>query len=277
MSAYIGPMGRLVKFKCPSGLEVTSEPRSSFRTTMGGRVVEQRGPRGRRTWQASFATATPAEVAGLEALSMGVMGRPPWVWVPPDAMSVNALTPNESLLHSSVIGASVVPGPARTAADGFYSFSTVTIPAGQLTYVTERARSNGAARGVPVIPGELYTVSAYGAGTGGTLRALFRNAGGSLLVTPSAAFTGDFTRRSITWRAPAGATNVLLEAAAPSGAVLSFGAPSVTWTDAPQPWAVGRGCSSATVEGLEESLQLAVRGSESINRSAYSFNVRELG
>lgn len=275
--AYIGKYGQLIRLYPISSEEISTPDSVSFKTTMGGRVVAQPGPRGRRSWAVGYDSVFPQDSSVIEAFRLGAMGRPPWVWIPPDAMSVNALTPNESLLHSSVVGANVVPGPPREATDGSYSVSTVTIPAGQLTYITERERANGAARGVPVVSGELYTISAYGAGVGGTLRALFRSASGSFLATASVSFGADYARRSISFRAPAGATNVLLEAAAPSGSVLSLGSPAVTWTAEAQPWATGRGCHQVMVESSADAIKKAIRGRADHNRSAYSFVVRELG
>lgn len=273
MSSYLGPLGRMIEFKCPSALEVSADPRSSFQTTMGGRVVEQRGPRGRRTWQASLATATPEQVAGLEALMLGAMGSPPWVWVPPSARSVNGLTPTTSILAAGTYQAAAIPGGPFVATDGVLVPATITMVQVNSSFTGEQ--EGGRFYGAPVVPGQVVTGSYYASGAG-RMELVFRDlAHAELLVVPTQ-FAPDFQRVSATAVAPAGAVQALLRFSAVTGPV-RVGAPAITWTDTVQPWGIGRGCLKATADGLAESLQMAALGSPGMNRSAYQFTVREVG
>jgi hypothetical protein len=273
VSSYIGPYGQLVEFKCPSSLEVSAEARSSFETTLGGRVVEQRGPRGRRTWQASLATAMPSQVAGLEALEMGALGPPPWVWVPPNAQSQNLLSPDSSVLMPGTYSTTATPGGSITATDGVFVARTALLPPNDSVILGSR---DSLAEGIPVIPGHVITGSVYGSGLGGSLRLIFRDAGGSFLTQPSTPLGADFSRVKVTDVAPEGAVDALVRVYSGSNAART-GAPAATWTTELMPWSIGRGCNRATVDGLSESLQMAVRDAPVMNRSAYQFTVRELG
>lgn len=276
MTVYIGVPGQLIRLKCPSNEQVEYASRSSYRTTMGGRVVEQRGPRPRRVWSLDTSAARPEDVASLDALYLSSSAQA-YAWVSPDAMSVNALTPAESLLDSSVLNASAVPGPPRVAVDGVNLLSTVTVPAGRLTYVSERRGVSDVGRGVPVVPGETYTVTSYGAGAGGRLRLLFRDGSGAFVANPGVSFGAELERRSVTWVAPAGATNLLLEFSAPTDSPLVLGAPQVTWTQDARPWAVGRGCHSASVESLAFQPTHTVRTFPGLNFQSNSYTIREVG
>lgn len=268
MSSFIGPWGQLVEFKCPSALEVSSESRSSFATTLGGRVVEQRGPRGRRTWQASIATATPDQVAGLQALAMGAMGSPPWVWVSPDAQSQNLLSPDVSVfLPGTYSNVATLAGSAKLS-DGTFLPAIISLPAGGFTGI-------GATDQVPVIRGIRITASVYSAGIG-RIDLIFLNSSGSIVESVTAYSAVAWGRRAISALPPVGAVSCYLRAEATTGS-LRIAAPALTWTDSSMPWSVGRGCPRATVDGLSESLQLAVRDNPGMNRSAYQFTVKELG
>ncbi|KAA0979876.1 hypothetical protein FQ154_01580 [Paeniglutamicibacter gangotriensis] len=274
MTAYIGPWGNLVGFKCPSGLDISSETRSSYKTTMGGRVVEQRGPRGRRTWQASLATAMPSEIAGLEALEMGVLGKPPWVWVPPNAQSQNLFAPEASVMAQGSYSNSAIPGGSVVADDGVLVPATASaLPGATLTF----GSPGGILDPIPVIPAVPLTVSVYAAGAFASMTLTFRNITGAYIATHTTAVTAAMSRHSITRTAPAGAVDAFVRVIAGSAASARVGNPAATWTSMLMPWSVGRGCNKVTVEGLSESLQMAVKDEPGMNRSSHQFTVKELG
>lgn len=274
MTAYIGPWGNLIGFKCPSGLDVSSEARSSYRTTMGGRVVEQRGPRGRRSWSASLATAMPSEVAGLEALEMGVLGKPPWVWVPPNASAQNLFAPEASVMAQGSYASTLTPGGSVVADDGVLVPATASATAGgTITF----SNPGGVLDPIPAIPGVPLTMSVYAAGAFASMTLTFRNITGAYIATHTTAVTASMSRHSITRTAPAGAVDAFVRVIAGSAASARAGNPAATWTPTLMPWSVGRGCNKVTVEGLSESLQMAVKDMPGMNRSSHQFTVKELG
>lgn len=275
MSAFLGPRGGLVEFKCPSAESLQFAERSSFRTTLGGRVVEQRGPRPRRNWSVSVDTATPDQIAGLEALYL-LNPSGEWWFLPPDALSVNMLTPAESLLMPGTYQPAATEGGPSSADDGFRIPSTVLVPASTSAYlgVVDAASVR---RGVPVIAGRTYTASAYGNGSGGTVSMVFRNSSDATISTVnSEPMTPARVRRQVTAVAPVGAVEVLLRFNAASTAV-RFGAPALTAGPGLVGWGVGRGCRSVSVDGLGSAVTHAVQGVAGLNLAHHSFTVQEVG
>lgn len=274
MSSFIGPWGQLIEFKCPSSLEVSSESRSSFATTLGGRVVEQRGPRGRRTWQASIATANPSQVASLEALDLGILGSPPWVWVPPQAQSQNLFSPDGSVMMPGTYSDAATPSNSATASDGTFVPRTVIMQPNTTMVVGQRDLVFDP---LPTIPGKPLTVSVYASGAGGSLRVIFRDIAGGYVGTFSEPLPNSFNRCWVKAVAPAKAVDVLVQIIGGPTSLVRVGAPSATWSETVVPWSVGRGCNRVTVDGLSESLQMAILNKPRTNRSAFQFTVKELG
>lgn len=274
MSAYIGPLGQLVKFKCPSAEQIQFTDRSSFKTTMGGRVVEQRGPRSRRTWDVDISATTPNEIAGLLGLYLGVASGP-WHFLPPDALSVNMLTPEVSLLLPGTYQSPGTDGGAVAADDGFRIPSTITVPASSQVFL---GPSEDALRwGAPVIPGDTYTASVYGNGIGATFSMIFRDMARATVGTISSGAMGAArVRHSATGVAPAGAVEVLLRLNTTSTAS-RFGAPAVTLGGALTPWGIGGSSRKSGIESMSQAVTHAVPGSKSLNRANTQMTVRELG
>lgn len=275
MSAFLGPRGGLVEFKCPSAESVQFAERSSFRSTLGGRVVEQRGPRPRRVWSVSVDAATPDQIAGLESLYL-LNPSGDWWFLPPDALSVNMLTPAESLLMPGTYQPAASEGGPSIADDGFRIPSTVLVPASTSAYLGI-GDSASVRRGVPVIAGRTYTASVYGNGSGGTVSMVFRNSSDVTISTVnSEPMTSARARRSVTAVAPVGAVEVLLRFNSASTAV-RFGAPALTAGAGLTGWGVGRGCRSSSVDGLSAAVTHAVQGIAGLNLADYSFTVQEVG
>ena len=268
MSAYIGKFGQLVKTFPPSGESVSSESRSSFKTTLGGRVMEQRGPRGRREWSMDVASAYPEEMVAFEALEMGVLGKPPWVWVPPNAQSQSLFAPEASVMAQGSYSSSAIPGGSVVADDGVLVPATALALPGQSLVFGDP---------IPVVPGIPLTVSAYASGAGSYLRLFFRDSSGSAVETYNSFYGSGMSRVSNTRVPPAGAVDATLRVIAGSAASVRAGNPAATWTSSVQPWSVGRGCNKVTVDGFAETVKKAIRGRADQNRSEFSFTVRELG
>lgn len=235
---------------------------------MGGRVKVFRGPKARREWSVgSNGMAKPEDVAQLQALLE--YGTPPWVWIEPLAAVSNLLHPEQSVLMPGTWIGSATVGGAGATADGT-RFGRSIIASGNVDLHCR----NGAYDRLPVVPDVPVSGSFYASGTG-TPRLIWINAaGGTVSFTSGASTTGTLTRRTVTGTPPAGAASVQLSAIGFSGTLTL---PAYTFTDDPAPWAFGRGCNRATVEGFSENVQQASREHPSLRRSSISFTVREVG
>lgn len=271
MTAYIGPKANLVTFPCPSSVEVGAGPRSSFMTTLGGRVIEQRGPSPKRTWQVGLGVARPNKLAELEALVAGVFGAPPWVWMSPDAISQNMMTPDSSLLEAGTYSRVGIQMGPRTATDGTRIPRTV----GCLENNDVDFGTANSGHRTPVRVGDLVTGSLYAEGPG-TLTLIFFNSAGGWTAAHNRNLDSSWGRYHITREVPEGTVEAVLRVTGTTGTVVA-GAPALTMTAGPMPWAVGKGCVRATVDGLDTSVVRAVPGVEAQNLSRHAFTIRELG
>lgn len=271
MAAYIGPWGNLVEFQCPSAVEINMGSRSSFMTTLGGRVVEQRGPSPRRSWQVGIGVGRPWKLAELEALAAGAFGPPPWAWVSPDAAAQNMMTPDSSLLLEGTYSSAGLPTGSRRADDGTRIAKTVGCLEGDWVFFGTRA--NG--QGTPVRAGDVVTGSVYAEGSG-LMRMVFFDEVGGWTGSLSKQLGEGLERHALSASVPTGSVEVAVRVDATEGIVVA-GAPAITLTNAPVPWSVGKGCAKATVDGLDTTVLRAVRGSDAQNISRYAFTIRELG
>lgn len=275
MLAYLGSKGALVGFKCPSAVDISKPRQVSYKRTLGGRVKAQYGPTVRREWQVGIETSTPAEVAALQGLSGFMFGPPPWVWIDPWAQVTNLLTPEQSMPGVSNPGTwfgDVVAGGAVTI-PGLGRITESLVGAGPVTF----PYYGGAHDRIPVVPGQPLTVAVYGSGTGtGTVTVGLFDANGAGINTYSTNYSIDGTMRRYKHTmasVPNGAATAYIRATGFATVAL----PSATWTKDLADWSPGNGCRSAIVEGLSESVQLAVREVAGLRRSGLSFTVKEVG
>ena len=270
MPAYLGPSGSLVEFTT-SPSSVSEDRPSSYRTTMGGLVKAQRGKLSRRTWSVNISTASPAEVASLQALLQG--GTPPWVYVDPYAQVTNLYTPDQSVLMPGTWDSSVA-----FLEGGAVTVGGLTLPR-SVSIGTANTIRFGYAGGTvkkspPARPNVRVFASAYLRGSGSLFLTYQDYAGNALGSTsPSYNTSGAMTRVSVSGIPPAGTAGVHFSA---SG-VLQAAGPAVTWTDTVADWSVGRGCLAAVADGLDEAVQLAVREADYLRRSQLPFTIREIG
>lgn len=266
MSAYLGPAGGLVPFLCPSAVGISTDRAMSYWTTLVGRVKVQRGPAARRQWSVDIGSATPGELANLQALEQ--TGTPPWIWVEPYAQVTNLLTPDQSTLApgtwSSSTGATQ-GGPVTV--DGVVVPRSVVAVNGGNIDAGFNARP-------PVVRGVPVSASAYVRGVG-SLVLQWRDWNDASLGSFTQAFDHDvMTQVKIDGRnPPVGAVTARLLINGLRQAAM----PAVTWTTTAPDWAMGRGCTKAVVEGLSESVQHAVRDHDHLRLSGLSFTVREVG
>ncbi len=269
MTAYLGPVGSLASFKCPSAVSIDQTRPASYRTTLGGRVKAQRGPLSRRQWSVDISTATPEQVANLHA--MVEAGIPPWVWVEPYAQVTNLLSPEQSVLMPGTFsGTGVLEGGAVSVGGVMSPRSVLHATGGTVDF--------GYRTGVPdrpvVVPGVPVSVSAYVRGAG-ILGLSWRDWSGAVISEQTAAYSNAALARvsMANLTPPAGAATVRVWA---TGA-LQAAMPALSWTPVLAPWSIGRGCNRAVVDGLSEAVQLAVIDEPSLRRSGISFTVREVG
>jgi len=267
MSAWIGPAGSMVELlKSQAKVSGSRAARSTFRSTIGGRVKEQRTTGlGRRSWAVSTGMLETSEAAAFSSLLLA--GTPPWCWVTDAAARTNLLTPEQSLLLPGTwSGTGVVEGGTVVAADGAVGIRSVAhTTGGQVEFVLR----DGSSERPPVIAGVPATWSLYVRGAG-NLQLQFVDYAGSVLSTQNVAYsTGTVQRVSMTRTPPAGSARVRLWATGALQAAL----PSLSWTSAAVPWAVGAGCTRATVDGFDDSRVPASAGVF----ANYDFEVREVG
>lgn len=270
MSAWIGPPGGLVEIlHYKGGLSVSQERAQSTRTTLGGRVKVQRGPRVRREWSASTPHADPNEAASFLALIQA--GTPPWAWVDPYAQVTNMFTPEQStLVPGSWAGSGWSQGGA-VLVDGLQAPSSVSHPSGATVDFGFR---NGSSDRPAVIPGLPVSASAVLRGSGGFGIQWVDWSGATIGSATTSYNNPSLARVSVENRVPpAGAARARLFA---SGA-LQAAMPCLSWTPEASKWSMGRGCTRAVVEGLSEDIQEASSWDVARRRSALSFTVREVG
>lgn len=269
MSAYLGPAGGLVPFRCPSAVGINTDRAQSFKTTLAGRVKVQQGPVTRRQWQVELGSATPQEIANLQALVEA--GTPPWVWVEPYAQVTNLFTPEQSTLASGTWSGSGMSEAGAVTVGGIQSPRSVAHADGGR--VTLGFRDGVAAR-PPVVPGVPVSVSAYVRGAGWLVVSWRGWDGGELSSEPVSYDHAAMRRVSLTNRTPpAGAASAEVSISGMRQAAM----PCLSWTSEAPAWSIGRGCTRAVAEGLSESVQSAVRDLPYRRRSALSFTVREVG
>lgn len=270
MTAYLGPAGGLVPFRCPSAVAISTDRTMSYRTTLNGRVKVQRGPASRRQWQVEIGSATPQELANLQAL--GEAGTPPWVWVEPYAQVTNLFTPDQSTLAPGAwSGEGFVQGGAVTVDDSSVPRSVLHPSGGSITM----GLRHGAPDRPSVVPGVKLSASVCARGEG-SLILFWHNWTGSTIGSVRQDYNlSTLGRVEIAGTLPpAGAASVRLVTAG----AFQLAMPCLTWTPDTPSWSIGRGCTRAVVEGLSESVRTAVKeGPHPRRRSALSFTVREVG
>lgn len=264
MPAYLGKPGALLPIPKVYQIEVAEARPSSEKVSMGGRVVEFRAPKSRRSWDLSLRADTAGSLAGFQSLLLAT--KPPWALIDQLAQVTNCLSPEQSVLDSGTwSGVGLSEGGSAVASDGAYAARTVAHASGGTIALGYR---NGFPDRLPVVPGTRVVGSVYARGSG-LLRVSFRDWTGTTLTDVTTPFTNTGLSRVV--RAalvPNGAVSVQMTV---EGATLA-GLPAFTWTAAAVPWAVGRGCNRVTVKGSSESLESA-----SLRRVATSLTIQELG
>ena len=267
---YLGTPGQMVGIKCPSTQQVTASKPINTTLTLEGKVKAQVAPgRPRRTWALGLSDATrPEQHAMLQSFTDGAWGAGPFVFIPADAPVTNLLTPDQSSCDPALIGGSTtVPGGPVRLPDGWEPRSLLnTDPGALLGFGTNN---------VPVLQGQLVTVSAWVLGAGARVRMIWLTADGTHIYSQDSEISSDgvsWVRSFVTGMPPANAAMVQIQAVNTVRATR----PCATWTDRLYPYSAGEGCQKAVVHGLSKDLIMAGPriGQQYANAS---FTVTEVG
>lgn len=260
MSAFIVSGGTLLEVGCPSVLSRDTAQQATFETTLGGRRLGYVRKGGRRSWSVDVSAADPGEVSTLEAVARGLG---PYGWYPPEAVIGNLLSPQAASWAVPMAGetrAGLVQLPDGTVAESLASTALVRVGSAHGTYEM-----------VPVRPGEVVTVSAWGFG-GIRLQGYWRDASGasmgSFTASPIYTFAG-WEWRSHTIAPPAGAAFVELNLTGGT----AYALPSVSWGPVGRA-EMGTGCPAAIIHSPSYS---PVALWEGANYTDSSYSVTELG
>ena len=240
-AAYIGTVAHPVPVEWVDSVSVSVEGRYTIQSAPARSwafVTRPGGVPTPRSWDVAMRIGN-ATRANLDALAMGALGNGPFFWLPESAYITNAITPRQSLLLDRTGGG--VAAVERWAPRSALGPAVATLAAG-----------------VPVLPGSPVTLSVDASGAS-TLRAVFRNAAGTMVANPSIGADGTLMQRLhlTVASAPPTARTVDLQVAGHSVATR----PQVTWLRGPVPWAPGAGADSVVLEKLDATtLHLDGRG-----------------
>ena len=270
MTAYLGSLGSLVRVECPADQSKNTERPTRYLNTLGGSTFAQVGPRTKRSWDVRLPrVSTPAEVATWQAFVEGEHGHGPWWFVPEMAATTNVMSPRGSVLDSPQVGTSLNGGPI-VLSDGQRSGRSLLVESTDTNVFLPRV--DGASEYVPVIHGIPVSASVWARGPSPRLRVQFYDSSFEVLTVVTGASGGAGARilEANNVPVPMGAVAALLRV----DGVTNVARPSITWTDAVRPWAVGAGAPKVHVAGFSEDVTLAVPGREMVGAA---LTVQEVG
>ena len=259
--------------------EESVEPQIDVRqgTSMGGGIrVRESRTRPSRAWSFTIPDSHADEVAHVESLIYGALG--PYQLVTSRAQVSNALTPDRSLLRSTIAG-SVSRGGGWPKEDGAWTtFSGANPSAGGGAIGLVRV---GPCPIPPIRTARPVTVSAWlGTARAAGARVILEwlDAAGSLLsggISGNLVTGMDVLRRSTaTGTPPWGAVSCRI--AVQYAEVLAQ--PQITWTAAPIPeWSVGQGADRVTITGWSAATSMSVPDDYNLRRSDHTLTLIEPG
>lgn len=245
-SSYLGPMGGLLAFKCPSSLAPPMSRPSVERVSTSGVVRTQVGPRPTRQWRMDWSAATPSELSSFAALVAGEFGYGPFWFVNPWAQVTNVIPPDGSVTGWPPMGGQSAGGPVNLAGSARAGRSMVI--ENPALYALVPGLSATQWLRVPVVPGLPVTGSVWATGPGVVqVRLQWYSVDNThISSTPLASFTPGAAMRRIHQSSPAapeGAASVLVAVLGAS----RLARPAVTWTSKLMDWYVGQGAASVEV------------------------------
>lgn len=265
MAGWIGTLGDLAEFKCPSRLSRSGERAMSRFTGLDGTDTFFVGSgRTARSWDVDLSAATPEDFRALELLEHGARGHGPFLFVDPFMAATNVLTPRRSLMEPDTLPPGVTP--SRTVVPGLGS-----MPAA----ITEVGTAARFGTGTPAVPGTPVTVSAWVVSTASVqITAQCMTTDGSWVNNESRAQAGFESGGwlSVTVTPASGAAQVDLWIRASAPVVVSC--PSITWSAHESPWAVGQGVAAVVVEPISVDALRATSAQQLVDASVRIQEVR---
>lgn len=265
MAGWIGTLGDLAEFKCPSKLSRSGERAMSRFTGLDGTDTMFVGTgRTARSWDVDLSAATPDDVRALELIEHGARGVGPFLFVDPLMAATNVLTPRQSLMEPDTLPPRVTP--SRTVVPGLGS-----MPAA-ITEVDVVARFGN---GSPVVPGTPVTVSAWVVSTAAIkVSAQCMRVDGSWTNNESrtqAGFeSGGWVSVTVTPAADAAKVDLRIQSSAP----VVVACPSIKWSTHDAPWAVGQGVAAVVVEPISVDALRATSAQQLVDASVRIQEVR---
>jgi len=269
----IGPATGLIQLHGSSSTDVSRPVRHSKKTYLSGRVQAQRGPRPRREWSVSVASAYPEHVQVLRQLEAGLLAGP-YVFYDELAQVSNLLSPQQSMLAAGTWSGSstAYQGGAGVAADGtVYLRSIAAEPSGTVEFFADSDRQ------LVVPPGFPLTASVYVSAFAGSSVAVALEE----LDAEGATITTHRPNSSVGAVGERVVVSVVTDSRTRYVRFRTFNAlmttlPCLTLTDAVMPWVEGLGCRSVAIELPGHAVNKAVPSAEG-RRIAYEMTVQELG
>lgn len=260
---FLGSLGRLVEVPFTASESASRADRYVESTTVEGRRRVQVLPSAPRSWSVDVSGASASELAGLYDFASGAWGNGPFRWVSVDAQVGNVLTPRQSIFADRVSSSYFVSGGPVLDSDGAWApVSLVCSVASGWVPVWQ---------GVPAVPGRAVTFSADVSGSDPQVVVSCRDSSGAQLSAASGVGSGGAMQRvSVSIVPPAGTASLWVGF---HSSVTRAARPQVTWTEGAVPYASGRGCAAAVLDGLSEDLLVAT-GRGPISR--VSFTVLEV-
>lgn len=267
---YLGSLGRMIGVKCPASQNVSSEERYSFRQTLGGVRKAQVRTVGRRSWSVQTSEATtPADANVLAQFANGAWGNGPFYFLSADALVTNALVPAASMCmpgqYILTSGVTVTEAGQMWTPDGWAARSFI------------KSTNNGLFLGkdmIPVISGSSVTASAYVRGSGGSVGVAWYDSAGALISTAYSSVTAGASNVVRSWLTRTPPANAVSFRIMVNSSTQQTCWPAVTFTADLQPFGEGQGCVKAVVNGLSQSVTMAVAGMTYLSQS---YTITEVG
>lgn len=267
---YMGPLGNMVRFKCPVSMDAPYERPNSQAVTIGGVRHTQRAPRSLRSWSMQIELATAEDLANLIALEQGVYGPAPWQLYDEVAAYTNMLIPEAA-----------APGiPAGIGWETGTPGEPIDAPFPNVLAV-DSAAVEALSHHAPVVPGKTYTGAARmldrpGGTSTGTLYLDFLDENLQLIQTDNSGSVVSPDRATVTAVAPSNAAAVRLRVAV-SGTIGWFGSFQVTQSSEATAWHPGMGVSGVSIPGGFEQNYIDMFGSGRGTRRNIQITILEVG
>lgn len=270
MGGFIGPVGGLVEVPFTSSEPEDVPSRSTYRTALSGRVTEQRGPRGRRTWDCSIDVSRPDDHHILDQVSAGMIGKGPYVWYSAMARVTNILTPDQSMMMGGSWSGGA-EGGAGVTSDSVRYLGSLTGGLDSVIFIRDA---------IPVPSEHPLAVSVYVSthpSKVAWLHVTELDPEGATVGTPwTTSVPADTHAHRAAITITTSPRTVSVRVMVTSALMVTL--PSLSITSRPMGWSAGRGCVSASLNLRGSDPRLAFESADGWGRrESRTFTIHELG